>query len=176
MAYYTFWKNHIVIKKHLVIPFLRIAKCIFFLFIVGFLYFLSAFIIKHLWDSALKSMKYIIFFFIFALLNYAIFKLILWLIHYFNNIIIVSKDSLVILHCSLILQDDVEVIDAYRIVKVDSYARGFFPNLLGYGDIIIEQQKNEVRTLHFIPNPYKFLEIMKQQRQNLLKDKEVGQN
>jgi hypothetical protein len=76
----------------------------------------------------------------------------------------------------LILQDDVEVIDAYRIVKVDSYARGFFPNLFEYWDIIIEQQKNEVRTLHFIPNPYKFLEIMKQQRQNLLKEKEMMKN
>ncbi len=173
MVYYTRGKSHIVVKKHILIPLIKILKCCFLLIIAFFLYFISSSIVPHMGESIVWSVKYSSFFFIFALINYAIFKLILWFIQYYNNIIIVSKDSLVILHCSLILQDDVEVVDSYRIVKVDSYSRWFFANLLGYGDIIIEQHKNEVRTFHFIPNPYKFLEIMKHQRQELLKEKEM---
>ena len=168
MSSYTHWKNHIVVTKHFIIPFLRILKTLFFLSIVAILFFVSELLTPLINDKWMNWLKYFLFFFIFALLNYAFFKLILWFIQYYNNIIIISKDSLVILHCSLILQDDVEVIDAYRIVKVDSYSRWFLANLLGYGDITIEQQKNEVRTLHFVPSPYKFLEIMKKQRQWLL--------
>jgi hypothetical protein len=66
------------------------------------------------------------------------------------------------------LQDDVEVIDSYRIGKVDSYSRWVFANLLWYGDIIIELWEKEVRTLHFISQPYIFLEIIKSQRQWLI--------
>jgi hypothetical protein len=35
-------------------------------------------------------------------------------------------------------------------------------NLLGYGNLVIEQQRDELRILHFIPKPYKALQLLRE--------------
>ena len=69
------------------------------------------------------------------------------------------------------MRDDIEVIDSYRIVKVDGFSRGFFANVLWYWNLVIEQQRNDVRLFHFVPLPYKILLIIKQQREEVLADR-----
>jgi hypothetical protein len=56
-------------------------------------------------------------------------------------------------------------------MKVDGYSRGFFANVLWYGNIIIEQQKDDVRVFHFIPHPHKILMIIKRQRESVLEER-----
>ena len=122
-------------------------------------------------EHDLLYLEYLLFLFVFVIFNYAFLKLILALIQYYNNLIIIKDDQLIILKCSLILQDDVEVIDAYRVMKMDCYARGILANVLGYGNLIVEQQKDDVRTFHFIPRPYTILKLLKDQRENVLQDR-----
>ena len=47
-------------------------------------------------------------------------------------------------------------------MKIDVEVHGLLSNLLGYGHLIMEQQKNEVRTIHFIPQPYKVWQILRE--------------
>ncbi|MGB2110652.1 MAG: hypothetical protein ACPHY8_01705 [Patescibacteria group bacterium] len=42
---------------------------------------------------------------------------------------IVYKDQIVSIKCSLLFRDDIEIIDAYRIMKVDGYSRGLMQNI-----------------------------------------------
>ena len=66
-----------------------------------------------------------------------------------NEILIIHNDQIIIIKASLILMDDIEVIDAYRLMKIDSYAEWFWANLLGYWNIVLEQQKDNVRNIDF---------------------------
>lgn len=69
------------------------------------------------------------------------------------------------------MRNDIEVIDAFKIVKLDAYSRGLFSNILSYWNIIIETQTKEERIFHFMPKPYKLLEILKKQRQSVLEER-----
>nr|MDD3720365.1 hypothetical protein [Candidatus Gracilibacteria bacterium] len=96
-------------------------------------------------------------------------------IEYNNNIIIVYRDHIYIIRSSLILIDDIEVLDPYRIMRMDVVCHGLISNLLDYGNLIIEQQQDEtkegIRTFHFVPNPYKLLSIIKEQRRRVVDDR-----
>ena len=65
------------------------------------------------------------------------------------------------------MKDDIESIDAYRIMKIDAFSHWFWSNVIGYGDLIIEQQKDEVRTFHFIPKPYKIFWIIRDHKKKV---------
>lgn len=110
---------------------------------------------------------YIMFPIIFSVLNYAFIKLINSLIIYYNELILVYDDKITIIKCSLVLRDDIEIIDAYRVMKTDAFTRGIIWNLLSYGNLVIEQQKDEVRIFHFISKPYRILEILNRQREKV---------
>lgn len=124
----------------------------------------------------MNSIKNINFVFILILLNYSFFSFILSIISYHNNIIVIGKDNIILLKCSLFLKNDIEVIYSYRIVKVDSFSHGILANAFSYGDVIIEQQKNEVRTLHYIPDTYNILNIIKKQREKILAESQSKEN
>lgn len=147
-----------------------ILKIIFIFLVCAFLYAIT-FMFKS--ESDIYTLFISIdFFIIFCLVHYAFFILTSLLIKYFNNVIIISANSLVSIKCSLLLKDDIEIIDCYRITKVDAFTHWFLPNILGYGELVIEQQQQDVKKFHYIPKPYKILEIIKKQRENLLS----GQN
>lgn len=168
MAYYSHGRTHILVRRHYILLLILFLRSCGILLVVGLLYVVERTITPIIADGMIQNVRYALFFFTFVLLNYAFFKFIFWLFRYYNNVIVISHDLIAVIHCSLILEDDVELIDAARIVKVDSQAHGFFANVLWYANIVIEQQRNEVRTLHFVPHPYKFLEIIENQRQKLL--------
>ena len=84
---------------------------------------------------------------------------------------IIQDDHVAIIKASLILKDDIEIIDSYRVMKIDAFCRWFFSNILWYWNLVIEQQKDDVRTFHFIPDPYKVLELLREQKQNVLDER-----
>lgn len=84
---------------------------------------------------------------------------------------IVYKDQIVSIKCSLLFRDDIEIIDAYRIMKVDGYSRGLMQNIFGFWNLIIEQQKDDSKVYHFMPKPYRILLIIQKQRDNLLAER-----
>lgn len=47
-------------------------------------------------------------------------------------------------------------------MKIDVECHGLLANIFGYGHLIMEQQKDEVRTIHFIPKPYKIWQILRE--------------
>lgn len=115
------------------------------------------------------------FIIIYTILNYAFISYILYFIEYNNNIIIVSKDHIYIIRTSLILVDDIEVLDPYRIMRLDVVCHGLVSNILDYWNLIVEQQQDDtkewIKTFHFIPNPYKLLSLIKEQRKQVLEER-----
>ncbi len=143
-----------------------------FIFLIGlsfFLYWLSFKVIQAYPD--IQYLNVIFFIFVFGTLNYAFISLILSFIYYYFDLVVIYKDQIVMIKCSLILRDDIEIVDAYRIMKVDGYSRWLCANIFWYWDLIIEQQKDDVRIFHFIPKPYKLLLIIKKQRDAVLADR-----
>jgi hypothetical protein len=52
--------------------------------------------------------------------------------------------------------------DLSKVMKIDVECHGLFANIFGYGHLVMEQQKDEVRTIHFIPKPYKVWQILRE--------------
>lgn len=103
----------------------------------------------------------------FIFLNYAFFKLILWYIKYYNNLLILHKEQLIVIKSSFLDMDDVEVVDLHKVTKIDWYCRGIIPNLLWYGTLVIEQQRDKVRDFWFIPNVHRAMNYLKEIKVNL---------
>jgi len=151
------------------LPIIRTIKFIFLILLSFFLYWISLKVVAA--NPDIEYLNIIFFLFIFGTLNYAFISLISSVIYYYYDLIVVYQDQIVMIKCSLILQDDIEIVDAYRIVKVDWYSRGIFANILWYWNLIIEQQKDDVRIFHFVPKPYKILLILKKQRDAVLEER-----
>lgn len=69
------------------------------------------------------------------------------------------------------MRNDIEVIDAFKIIKLDAYSRGFISNVLSYGRITIELQTKEERIFRFMPKPYKLLQHLQEQREQVLENR-----
>ncbi len=159
--------NVIIIKRHFILLLIKMFRFVFLIFVAFFLYFVYIKYLSNL-DWALDSfVHYGSFIVIFSLLNYAFIKLILNIIEYYHTLIIITNEQILIISCSLIMKDDIESIDAYRIMKIDAFSHWFWSNIIGYGNLIIEQQKDEVRTFHFVPNPYKIFGIIKDHKKKV---------
>lgn len=157
-----------IIKKHYVLFLLNFIKFFFFLFIALLIGYIWITYREIIWEEVIL---YIFFPLVLILVNYSFLKLILWVIEYFNYLFIISDDEIFIIKASLIMRNDIEVIDSFKIVKLDAYSRWFFSNLLWFWEIIIETQTKEERTFHFMPKPYQLLENLKQQRRGVLEER-----
>jgi len=162
--------NCSIIKKHFILLLFSILKFIFFLLLSYIIYYIYILMSINIIESNLY-IKYILFFAIFIILNYSFVKFILDIIEYNNNLIIIQKDHIIILKASLILQDDIEIIDSYRVMKVDAFCHWIIANIIWYWNLIIEQQKDDVRVFHFIPTPFKVLKILREQKKNVLDER-----
>ncbi len=78
---------------------------------------------------------------------------------------LISKDAIIIIHTSFLLIDDIEYMDMKGLLKVDVERHWFLANILNYGHLILEQ-RNEVRKIHYIPNPHSVYEIIKNHMPN----------
>ena len=102
-------------------PIIRMIKFIFLIGLSFFLYWISFKAIQAYPD--IPYLNVIFFIFVFGTLNYAFISLILSFIYYYFDLIVIYKDQIVMIKCSLFLRDDIEIVDAYRIMKVDGYSR-----------------------------------------------------
>jgi hypothetical protein len=169
MGHYTSINWYTVMRRHIILPIIRIMKFIFLMLLSLFLYWISCKLIATYSD--INYLNVLFFLFVFWTINYAFISLILSFIYYYFDLIVIYKDQIVMIKCSLILRDDIEIVDAYRIMKVDWYSRGFFANIFWYWNLIIEQQKDDVRIFHFVPSPYRLLLIIKKQRDAVLEER-----
>ena len=167
MYYNTSEQNVIVIKRHYILLLIKILRFVFLIFVAFFLYFIYTEFLAKLDNSLAPFLHYGSFLIIFWLLNYAFIKLILNIIEYYHTLIIITDEQILIINCSLIMKDDIESIDAYRIMKIDAFSHWFWSNIIGYGNLVIEQQKDEVRTFHFIPHPYKIFGIIRDHKKQV---------
>lgn len=163
MTYYI-RDSYTIVRRHWILILFEIIKFIFFLAVSLIIFWIA---VEYKENISRDIELYIMFPIIFSILNYAFLKLINSLIIYYNELLLVYDDKIILIKCSLILRDDIEIIDAYRVMKIDAFTRGLIWNLLSYGNLVIEQQKDEVRIFHFISQPYRILEILKKQREKV---------
>ena len=175
--WYTIIKRHVISLFSVFLKFWFVLLIAIVVYLITFYYFndidtyfeISNYIdrsIHHTW-----FLEIIWFIMVFVLLNYAFFSLIINLVKYAYNLIIIYEDQIVIIEWSLLIQDRIEIINSFKIVKVDAYLTWIFANLFHYGELIIELQKNEVKVFCFISRPYEMLMIIKKQRDIVLNDR-----
>lgn len=155
-------ENYTIVTKHFIYFLYLVAKFLFLIMIAGILFFSLVVYKAELGKNMVDIVNYVFFPVIFLLVNYGFVQLSLGIIRYYNNLVIIVRDKFIIIHSSLILQEDLEIMDLSKVMKIDVVCHGLFSNLLGYGHLVMEQQKDEVRTIHFIPNPYKVWQILRE--------------
>ncbi|EKE26826.1 MAG: hypothetical protein ACD_4C00138G0015 [uncultured bacterium (gcode 4)] len=151
--------EYTIIKKHYIILLYYIVKFIFLVFVAFLIYYLTYKFKDSLWTDVVKYFMFPTIFFIF---NYAFIKFMGWLIFYFNDLVILLKDKIIILKSSIFLMDDLEIIDISKVMKIDIHCHWFLSNLIWFWNLIIEQQRDELRILHFIPKPYSVFQILRE--------------
>lgn len=157
-----------IIKKHYILTFAYMLK---FVCLIVFSLFLLSFSLEYrimIWEDVTR---YVFFPIIFLMFNYSFSKLILGFIEYYHYLFIIKDDQIFIINCSLILRDDIEVIDSFKIIKIDSFSRWFFSNIIWYWTIVIELQSRETRSFRFMPNPYRLIKLLEEQRDSVLLDR-----
>lgn len=152
-------KEYVIITKHSIV--------IFYVFAKFFIWFFIAFWLAVFIDTFKETIwtDVILYFLLpvnLIILNYSFWKLIQGLIFYYNDLVIFIHDKIIIVKSSLVIQDDLEIIEVGKVMKIDVHCHWFFANLLGYGNLIIEQQRDQLRILHFIPQPYKALQSLRE--------------
>lgn len=152
-------KEYALIKQHSIMLLYYLVKFIFFIIITASLSIFLYFFKDKIWA---EITDFFFFPLILCLLTYAFIKLVLGLIIYYNNLVIFLHDKIIILKSSLFLLDDVEIIDVSKIMKIDVQIHWFFANLLWYGNLVVEQQRDELLILRFIPSPYKALQLLRE--------------
>jgi|GEM_PF-522838 len=167
MAYYS-KDGYTIVKKHDVILFFYWSRFVFQLLITCII---AGAVLYNYKDMGDDVTQFVMFPLVFIMLNYVFISLICRIIEYNNYLFIIFKDQIFILNSSLVLRDNIEIIDAFKIIKLDVFSRGFFSNLLSYGEIVIELQTREERLFHFMPQPYKLLDKLKIQRERVLENR-----
>lgn len=167
MSYYI-TKEFIIVRKHWLVLFSKLLKFIMLILISILLYWLANKYSEVIWK---ETITYIIFPSLVIIFTASFIKLIFIILEHYSHLFIIHWDKVILTNSTFILRNDIEVIDIYRIMKFDAYSRWFISNILWYGSIVIEQQKDEVREIHFLPTPYRIIGMLTKQRQKILEDK-----
>lgn len=157
-----------IIKKHYILTVVYMLKFVSLMLLSFFFFSLSLKFRIVIWEDVTR---YVLFPIVFFMFNYAFFRLILWFIEYYHYLFIIKDDQIFVINCSLILRDDIEVIDSFKIIKVDSFSRWLFSNVIWYWTIVIELQSRETRSFRFMPKPYKLIKLLENQRDFVLLDR-----
>lgn len=167
MTYFSKY-DYTIIKKHWIVLFFKYLKLIFFLSLVWILYYFSITYVDSIWH---ELVIYFIFPIIFILVNYAFFKLILWYIKFYNDLLVIYDWQLIVIKSSLLFMDNIEFIDINKITKLDTYCRWLIPNVMWYWNLVAEQQRDEVRTFPFVPEPFRALQLINEEKQRTIKER-----
>lgn len=166
MTYFS-KSNYTIIRKHWIVLIFRYLKSLLYIIIALILLYVS---IKY-WEYLWKEVVYYLFFpIIFFLVNYWFIKLILWYIKFYNNLLIINNWKLIVINATLLLKDDIEFIDIKQVTKIDTFVRGALSNIIWYWDLVVEQQRDQVRIFHNISNPRKALHIINDEKDNISKN------
>jgi hypothetical protein len=107
-------------------------------------------------------LRYFVFPAVLALANYSILQFALGMVKFYNKLVIIVRDRIIIITSSLFLQEDIEILELRKVMKIDVECHGLLQNMLNYGALIIEQQKNDVRIMHLVPDPFTVLRIIRE--------------
>lgn len=146
----------------------RYLQFFVFLFLAFLLFMVSLKFINTTWHD---FVHFLVFPIVFVLVNYAFIKLILSYIKYYNNLLIIHNWQLIVIQSSLFFKDNIEFIDINKITKLDTYCNWFIPNALWYWNLVVEQQRDEPRLFHYVPNLYKALQILKEEKQKTIEER-----
>lgn len=160
----------ILIRRHLILLFIKTYNYLFS--IIWGLTIFSILIIYNEYFNVNELLKIILFIVWFLMIHIWFFAFLSQYIKYKWNMIIIINDQIILLKYWLLLEDDIEIIDAYRIMKFDWFVHWLLPNIIWYWQLVIEQQKEQPRTLSYIPLPYKVLWILKEQRAHIQRTKD----
>lgn len=152
-------ENYTIVTRHIVYLLYTVAKFFFLILIAGALYIFIAMYKSTLGEDIVS---FVFFPVVFLLVNYGFIQLILGIIRFYNKLVIIVRDKFIIINSSLLFQEDLEIMDLAKVMKIDVECHGLFANILGYGHLIMEQQKDEVRMIHFIPKPFKVWQILRE--------------
>ena len=160
--------DYTIIRRHWIILFFRYLRFWFFILLSFLLYNISILFIDTIWE---ELVHYLFFPLIFILVNYAFIKLILWYIKFYNDLLIIYNWQLIVIKSSLFFKDNIEFIDINKITKLDTYCNWLISNLFSYWNLVAEQQRDEVREFHFVPDPFKALQILKEEKQKTIDER-----
>lgn len=159
MVYISESIDHLIIRRHIFLFFFSIIKFISILLLSLIICYIAAEVVKE--PGLLKTEMYLLGL---ILLNYWFLRLILWIIKYYNNIIIICPGQVIIIKASLLLRDKIESLDASKIMKLDSSSNWILSNMFWYWNLIIEQQNDELRTFHFVSHPHRVVRHIQKQK------------
>ncbi len=168
MAYYYETDECIVVRRHFFLLLFRLFKFLFFTTVSGVLFFI---VFRYYNVLQPIDVHWPLFLIAFMLLHYAFFRFISDFIRHYNRLILINRDSIIILNASLVLKDDIEILDARKLIKIDKVSRGIISNFMRFWNIIIEQQNNDLRVFHYIPQIDKFIDACHRQREYIKKSR-----
>jgi hypothetical protein len=145
--------------------FFRCIKFVIFLSIAVAFYVAVFKSYDVLWGDIIK---YLIFPIILIMLNYAFLKLILYIIAYYSNLVIFYDNKVILLRTTLLKVNYVEVISLDKVTKFDIYVHWIISNLMWFWTLVIEQNRESVRKLNFVPNPHKAVRILSKMRKKAI--------
>lgn len=166
MTYFSKY-DYTIIRRHWIVLLFKYLKLIIFLFITLIFYYIW---VNFMDTVSHELIHYLVFPLVLILLNYAFIDLILWYINYYNDLLIINKWELIFIKSSLFFKDNIEFVDIDKISKMDVYCKWLIPNILSFWSLIAEQQRDVVRTFHFVPDPFKAIQLINEEKQKIDED------
>ncbi len=172
MKHYKTVNDFTLIKRHILLLIISILKSLFLILVSILLYYIwnKYFLV----DIETELVKYLFFWVVFLLINYSFLSLISSIVEYYNNLVVLYKDRIIILQSSLILKDNIEIIYIHKVVKINWSKIWVFQNILWYWNITIEEQNNNIRILNFISKPNSILKLLNSQKDKYLLTKNIN--
>jgi len=155
-------KDYVIIKKHAIMMFFIISKFLIWLIIA-----ICLLIFTYYFKSKIGN-EVVLYFLLplnLLIINYTFWKLIQWMVIYFNDLVIFINDKIIIVKSSLINTDDLEIIEISKVMKIDVQCHWFISNLIWWWNLVIElpwASSTQIRILHFIPHPYRALQLLRE--------------
>ena len=167
MTYFSKY-DYTIIRRHWIMLLFKYLKFFLFLLLTFIVYFISLQFIDTVWH---EFVHIFLFPLTFILINYAFIKLLLWYIKFYNDLLIIYDGHLIVIKSSLFFKDNIEFIDINKITKLDTYCRWLVPNALWFWNLVAEQQRDEVRTFHFVPEPFNALQLLNEEKQKTIEER-----
>ncbi len=159
MSYFKTYWEYTIIKRHFFLLSFSIVKFIWLSTIAFILCYIASKITTD--QNNFSTILYVIWI---LLLNYWFLRVVLGLIRYYNNLLIICPKQVILIKSTLLFKDEIQSLDTFKIMKLDSICDGLISNISWYGKLVIEQQNDELITLNFIPKPTEVISLITQKK------------